>query len=153
MRRILLPLSALTLVSVFGLCLSVVDYVRAARTVTWPNVVGVINSSEVSRVKGFLLLVTYKYEIQGRAYVNTRIQFGWKARRAGKEKELYTLFPAGSCVPVYYQPDAPGNSVLITGQHPETITSMGLFAAIFMLAALGWLGVLLWRRYNFQSPA
>jgi hypothetical protein len=68
-----------------------------------------------SRPTQFLHLV-YRYEVDGQTYDGNRIQAGTFGMASGDSlKRFGERFPEGQQVPVYVDPDDPGNAVLVPG--------------------------------------
>ncbi len=93
----------------------------------WPSVQGEIRQSravarnETGDSQGHLghhwaAEVEYHYVVEGVAYTGRRIRaFGPNHFDEASAQAELAPFPVGAKVPVYYQPDHPGTSVLVPG--------------------------------------
>lgn len=141
--------------AVFGIYMSrhaLANYRRALASRHWPRVSGRITEIFLwgkRRVDGELidaekLNVKYEFELKGRQYTGTVPSFFtmvYPETLAFAQKH-----PCGSPVHVYYNPENPGESVLIPGpksDKPYSELILGFFCILVgvVLAALGLMGV------------
>jgi hypothetical protein len=90
--------------------------VGAARQ--WPTATGTMIATEVvkggtNRNRTYTPVVRYEYEVDGSKHVGDRVRagyltFGWRATA----ERVLQLYPVGASVPVRYDPDDPGSSLL-----------------------------------------
>ncbi|OJT19457.1 hypothetical protein BO221_34280 [Archangium sp. Cb G35] len=94
-----------------------------------PSASGTITHSEVVRDEdSYGFEARYAYEVGGRAYEGSRYRHGaWSSSNRGRVEDLARRFPVGASVPVFYDPESPGDGVLITG-----VDGMYLFLLMFM---------------------
>jgi hypothetical protein len=85
------------------------------------------------------LYLTYTYIVQEKPYEGKRIRFGSMSPDPDRAVKLY---PKGRTVTVYYDPDAPENSVLEQGTEKSTTTVLAVCGGVITLCILG--GLLFW---------
>ncbi|WP_434391345.1 DUF3592 domain-containing protein [Melittangium boletus] len=112
------------------------------RSASHPRASGLITRSEVVRAgknsHGFA--VRYTYEVQGVAYESTRYRYAaWSSSNKRRVEDFARRFPVGARVPVFYDPESPGEAVLITG-----VDGMYLFLLLFLNVFN--MGMLMWVR-------
>ncbi|WP_319522566.1 DUF3137 domain-containing protein [uncultured Desulfosarcina sp.] len=130
-----------------GIVIAVVSY-NGYRTSlaskSWPSVTGNIVQSEIEKqtstsgegankkttVKEYPK-IAYQYNIDGKTYKSGKISFG----STGNAKKVVSRYPQGKTVPVYYNPDKPGQAVLVPG-NPEFNYVPYFFAVFFILFGL-----------------
>ncbi|KFA92921.1 DUF3592 domain-containing protein [Archangium violaceum] len=72
--------------------------------------------------------VRYAYEAGGRAYEGSQYRYGaWRSSNKRVAEDLARRFPVGAIVPVFHDPESPGDAVLVTG-----IQGVDLFLLLFM---------------------
>jgi hypothetical protein len=86
----------------------------------WPSTEGLVLVSEVrdeGGENGWRAHVSYRYEVAGRVYENSRIAVAVEYGREGFQahQELAGRFPEGTQVTVYYNPQNPADAALIKG--------------------------------------
>jgi hypothetical protein len=140
-------LPALVILAASTLLSFVVAYklVKARQAARWPSAAGVITRSRTRVVKErrvqevttakTVAALEYQYEVDGIRYHGTQIRAG---DRFGSvpEAEILDRFPEGATVPVYYNPAAPGESVL-EPRLPYSEAKAWAFAAALFLAGVG----------------
>ncbi|WP_158407340.1 DUF3592 domain-containing protein [Megalodesulfovibrio gigas] len=119
---------------------------RAAESLTWPSVQGVILESEVAEtripsgktsVQGWEALVQYEYVVDGVTYPGERIHYGYAPTRTRQDADtLAATYPAGQPAAVHYDPALPARSVLEPG-HVETLDAELAQIRLVMAAATG----------------
>ena len=102
-------------------------YLKAKASVSWPSTKGEIISSELKRSKiregkarssrpdFYVFKARYQYEIGGEVYESQRVSFLSEYIRRPKRADIERIYASGRTVDVFYNPDAPGESTLITG--------------------------------------
>ena len=105
----------------------------------WPQVMGQVETSFMSQVAAWPApIVTYRYEVDGRRYHRSRVRFGGTGGMNPTDAEqLLAGYPKGAEVPVYYDPQRPGRSVLL---HGEAAANKGLMWGAGCMAAAPLLG-------------
>lgn len=85
--------------------------------------------------------IAYSYEVDGKHFQGTRVQFGtrWRERVKSKAASAITLYPVGQPVQVYYDPQRPADSALKPGVAPFWRKSVIFFLRMFALSACLWL--------------
>jgi hypothetical protein len=131
-----------------GLANTTMAWHRGARVATWPRTPGTVTHSRIKKGKGWSDMgqgqstggtvyrpkIIYSYEVGGKHFQGTRVQFGtrWRERVKSKAASAITPYPVGQAVQVYYDPQRPGDSVLKPGVAPfwkkSVIFSLGMFA-------------------------
>jgi hypothetical protein len=118
---------------------------RAADTEKWPVVAGVVLESGVTAVREdgrqrFRPTVRYSYEVEGRRYECSRIQWAAEGfRKYTRARKLLDRYRSGSAVKVHYDPSRPGSAVLQTG-HAAVLRPMHIVAstaAIYTVFTIG----------------
>ena len=127
----------------------------ANKSLAWSSVEGKVVRTEVQteRIKGaasarkstvtrYYVSVAYMYAVEGKPYYSSRYSIGggdnasdYYSERSVAEKEAANLFPAGSKLTVYYDPDDPSSAVLAPGWNWGAFTP--LLLGIFFGGA-GW---------------
>ena len=120
----------------------ILDNAKASES--WPSVVGVVESSEVttSRSDGKTMYspdVVYSFEVEGRSYKSSTISFGgsWSSSNSSDAYKLVTRYPVGTQVDVHYEVGAPSESVLEPGVTWKSYIVFGiglLFLGVGVLA-------------------
>ena len=109
---------------------------------TWPTVEGQVTRSEVTTSTdsdgddSYSPEVTYEYLVDDQAYENTTIKFGensYSSRR--RAQEIAATYPVGKQVDVFYDPKAPGRSVLEPGVSGGSYIVLGI-GAVFVVVSL-----------------
>jgi len=119
--------------------------VEAMRSRTWGTVPGRVVASEVREVTtgegtSWEPRVTYRYEVEGRSYEGSRIDFsGWSSGRSRSEA-VVRRYPDGTAVEVAVSPTDPELAALEPG---PTLGTFGLFGMVLPLTGLA--VFLLWR--------
>ncbi|AKI98503.1 uncharacterized protein DUF3592 [Archangium gephyra] len=97
---------------------------RASGTITHSRVVEHRDSD--GSTYGFE--VRYVHEVEGRRYEGSQYRYGaWHSSNRSAAEDLARRFPVGATVPVFYDPEAPEDAVLITG-----VQGLDLFLLLFM---------------------
>lgn len=122
---------------------------RAKAAQTWPSIQGVILSSKVeqnydnetgSATTSFEPVVEYQYELMGQTLTGKRISYGANSFNQKKAAEIAALYPAGSKVKVYYNPEKVTDCTLEpTSRGGKVFRIIGfiLVPAAFILFILG----------------
>lgn len=95
---------------------------RGLQSRAWPRTTGTVIGAQVVERRSagssylYRVAVTYRYVVAGHAYEGTRRSFGGEFLddRPSAEREL-RAFASGTCVGVYYDPNAPSDAVLDPG--------------------------------------
>jgi hypothetical protein len=93
----------------------------ALQSVEWPQVPGVVLSSEIesTRQKGKLkywAAVSYEFEVKGEKYSGSTISFdSHRSSQRHDFEKVIAKYPVGKEVPVYYDANKPENNVLQPG--------------------------------------
>lgn len=122
---------------------------RAKTAQAWPSIQGVVLSSKVeqnydnetgSATTSFEPVVEYQYELMGQSLTGKRISYGANSFNYKKAAEIVALYPAGSKVKVYYNPEKVSDCTLETtsrGGKVFRIIGFILVPVAFILFALG----------------
>ncbi|WNG62157.1 DUF3592 domain-containing protein [Archangium gephyra] len=102
---------------------------RQSLSASHPSASGTITRSQVvSSDDTYGFEARYAYSVGGQAYEGSRSSHGeWSSSNRGRVEDLARRFPVGASVPVFYDPESPGDAVLITG-----VDGMYLFLLLFM---------------------
>jgi uncharacterized protein DUF3592 len=138
----------LAVAGLFGVAFSLRDMIRAAASLEWPSVAGVILESRVGRSPGKLSLtgkwdaiVRYRYKVGERDYSGDRIGFLWiDFSTPGRSERMVANYPVGASVKVRVNPRDPELAVLEAGVHWYAFVSIGA-----LLAVIGSGLVLVWQ--------
>src|SRR5215469_3921833 len=123
-RHKLLLLGLAAGIALFALCLP--RSFREMGSASWPATTGTIIKTNLVHASGrhndgYVPGLQYKYEVDGRIYVGTRIDFHTQDSVHAKETAESWLYkyPRGSTVRVYYDPKNPNITILEPGIKPE----------------------------------
>lgn len=127
----------------WGLATQLVDAVKTSEATDWPQADGlIITSALVKGCRGnaqFLPDVRYQYVVDGQTYTGRRIAHGVQACGSDSSAAIALRpYPEGRRVPVFYNPQAPGDVVLEVRRPGAVIWAS---APLFMLMALVWGGL------------
>jgi len=144
---------AFTLLGLYMLRFSVLNFRKALASEGWPTVRGELlevtlwgrrnvkgEAKEVERLR-----LKYQYEVDGRSHSGTAVSYFTLVYP--ETVEFAEAHPEGSEVQVHYDPANPADSVLIPGprrdkRHSDLIlASLGVLVGL-VLAVLGWLEIL-----------
>ncbi len=125
-------------------CWGLVVLVNARASANWTAVSGVIVSSglehdvDAEMGESWEPKVTYEYPAGGRQQVGTTLKFGDNSYDDQQEaQEILDRYPVGQGVQVYYDPDAPGRSVLEPGASARSyfvlVTGLGFILLVLVL--------------------
>jgi hypothetical protein len=101
---------------------------RDRQSLQWPAVSGAVMQSEAQQYRhgksgGWEANISYRYQVDERRYVGTRISL-WDPKGRRRTKYEVNTFaannPARSTVTVYYDPQHPENAVLEPGADEQT---------------------------------
>lgn len=112
---------------------------RAKAAADWPQVAGRVETSFMSQFAAWPApIVTYSYEADGRRRHGSRVRFGGTGgMNPADAEQLLASYPEGADVPVYYNPQRPGQSVLL---HGDAAANKGLVWGAGCMAAAPLLG-------------
>lgn len=99
----------------------------------YPSTQGTITHSEIHKERrnkstDYTFMVRYTYQVGGQSYTGSRYCYGGSTYMVlGLAEDLKQRFPVGSHPPVYYNPKAPQDAVLLTGpQSPDLLALLGM---------------------------
>lgn len=112
---------------------------QAQAAADWPQVMGRVETSFMSQAAAWPApIITYSYEVDGRRHHGSRVRFGGTGAMNPRDAEqVLAAHPVGAEVPVYYDPERPGRSVLL---HGEAAANKGLMWGAGCMAAAPLLG-------------
>lgn len=112
---------------------------KAKAAEDWPQVMGRVETSFMSQAAAWPApIVTYRYEVDGRRHHGSRVRFGGTgAMNPTDAEQVLATYYKGAEVPVYYDPERPGRSVLL---HGEAAANKGLMWGAGCMAATPLLG-------------
>lgn len=100
----------------------------AADSEGWPSVTGLVTSSEFETKRRnrqgqhhmvrHYARVTYEYIVDGARYENDVVRFDQNNLSRQHKERLVGAHPVGRQVEVFYNPEKPGQSVLVRGSYP-----------------------------------
>ena len=91
----------------------------------------------------YIFKAHYKYEIDGEAYNSERVSFLSKYISKERKNDIENKYAEGKTIDIFYNPDIPSESVLITGvneynENPYSLLGIILFCiGIFILIIYG----------------
>ncbi len=116
------------------------SYRASAVTLSWPQTDGtVVGSTSDYRVPRdgatyYTVTISYKYNIEGKEYENSRwgMRSGLSAATKEETQQLLNKYRPGTSIEVFYDPANPSHSVLLPGASMEYVVFMvfGSFALI-----------------------
>ena len=115
-----------------------VNHRRAQAAQAWPASQGQVLAAVVGVQSGddgptYFPRITYTYSVNGQAYQNDRLVIGGGISGSrGPAEQIVARYPAGSQVPVYYNPANPQEAVL-ERRSGSTRFLVGLGAFLFLL--------------------
>ncbi|MDJ0709672.1 MAG: DUF3592 domain-containing protein [Woeseiaceae bacterium] len=89
----------------------------ADASLDWPSVEGLIVESRLDTRAGRPVRVTYEYVVGNRSYRNDVVRFDQNELNPTQQEALVSAYRAGRTIDVYFNPDKPGESVLVRGSH------------------------------------
>lgn len=122
---------------------------NARASEAWPNVAGVVESSEVVRSRNsdgktmYGADVVYAYEVEGREYSSNQISFGGASSSSSSSGAYRVVnhYNAGNAVTVTYDPERPEVAVLEPGVTWSSYMVYGIGWVFFGVGLLVTLGV------------
>jgi uncharacterized protein DUF3592 len=136
-------LSGITALSGFGLLVKAArDKIKSSRALTWPTAEGKVLDSRLLAVRDnrgdtWKAHVLYEYSVNGVSYRSDVLQLeaGSSSFTGGAEKTI-ARYPVGSVVPVYFNPESPGDAMLEPGKMTWWIFFAGICFLFGGVAAL-----------------
>ena len=126
-------------------------FLEAKAAEGWPHTEGKLERVEIvmASARWYHSDVAYRYNVQGRAYVGTRIRTsdGKYNERESVEREVWGL-RVGEAVRVFYNPENPKKSVLRTG---AGFQEYGLLCIPLIMLSVGLFGVYYLRKYKKRA--
>ncbi len=130
---------------IFFMGLSFINHVKedlyfAYKSSSWIQIQGVVTESvlrtepaEKDKAETFIPGVSYRYEVLGKKYKNSRISFERDFKDKAYAKGFVDKYPRGKQVKVFYNPGNPSQSVLEPGIKPFALvtTCAGAFMTLF----------------------
>ena len=134
-----------------GICVAI----SAVRSSSWPSVSGTVLSSQVvskpsGRGVAYSPAIRYRYSVGGADHEGTRVWVIGDGISQGSVEAIVAKFPAGSTVPVFYDPSTPTRTVLVPGVSRD----MALQAVIILVVTV--VGMLVfpgWRLLRRPGPS
>ena len=116
---------------------TLVDLRSAKRAAAWPQVQGKVRTSrvverETRRGTSYSAEVKYEYEVDGIQHTSDRIKFEWQSTGYRSAEATAERYPAGSPMPVYYDPQEPSLSVLEREIEVGSVIFVILFGLLFV---------------------
>jgi hypothetical protein len=149
---------ALLLLGAFIVFMSVSlpKFFREIRSARWPSAAGVITQSAlreayVKSFSGFIPEVQYRYTVAGREFTGSQITFHLSQSIHTKDFAESCLkdYPTGKVVSVYYEPEAPGVSVLQPGIQSEQRWLLNIGLGYIVACTIAFL----WVFYDYRKNA
>jgi Protein of unknown function (DUF3592) len=120
-----------------GVAVYVVQFrqgLRADASKRWPTSPGSIVSSALEQSPGkrwrYRAAVQYRYRVAGKTYEANRVFWGGNEGRQKHMASVISSYPAGSSVPIHYDPQNPAEAVLNptqnVGSRPLVLYAMGM---------------------------
>lgn len=108
----------LALVAAVLIAIGWINHRRAQATLAWPASPGQVLAAVVGVQSGengptYFPRITYTYNVNGQTYQNDRLVIGGGiSGNRGPAEQIVARYPAGSSVPVYFNPANPQEAVL-----------------------------------------
>ena len=122
---------------------------RGQASAGWPQATGIVLRSEVvdqsdSDGNSYKPGVEYRYVVNGKEWIGKRVAFGLDSGTGNRPvaARYVQRFPVGATVNVFYRPDQPGTSVLVTGITRQTFVPVA-FGLGFVFFAV-WFRAIWW---------
>lgn len=127
---------------------------QALASGSWPSATGTILESKVEHTPGrhgYSPAIKYSYSVQGRAFQNSRVDFGlfWTLKSS---QQIVDEYPAGNHVMVYFSPHHPDNSILLNGLRPRSFQRLIITTLIMSFLALFVTLPFLAQKYATKNP-
>jgi len=121
------------------------------KTTDWVEVGGKVTDSQLTKsqrikrtgqfISVFSANIDYQYIVDGETYSGSRRKFADRSKDGEKVRQaMLKRFPIDAAVPVYYNPNNPGESVLVKGLDAKFIFSLVIF-----LVLLAWMTTILYK--------
>lgn len=111
---------------------------RADASKRWPTTAGIITASALEQLpqnkRRYRAAVRYSYQVGAKEYDTDRIFWGGTEGRRRHMASVVDTYPAGSTVPVHYNPQDPAEAVIDPTQH---IGSRALVVYAMAMMTLG----------------
>lgn len=114
---------------------------NARASAGWPAVSGQITSSSVSHstdsegADSYTPSVGYRYVVNDQQYTGSRIKFGETSYNKESEADaVVARYPAGTTVPIYYNPADPATAVLEPGVTSGSYVFLAVGACFIVLS-------------------
>ena len=134
------------------------DRSRVADAGSWPSTPGRITASGVetsaiSRGRGYVPSVTFRYEVAGRSYTRSRIWLTARSTFDDQEgaEEFLRAYPAGATVPVFYNPADPDDAALLIESQAGPASFLILAGLILIAGAFAWPRMAAWAQRRRQA--
>ncbi|MBN2533018.1 MAG: DUF3592 domain-containing protein [Spirochaetales bacterium] len=130
-------------VGIIFLCIVIFVHTSSLQTFSWEITDGLIlSASIIQRLDSdnqieYYPEVSYSYSIEGKEYRSTRISLFQVGN--GTKSEAATIvnrYPTGKNITVYYDPQNPGNAVLVRGISPFVMTILYILVVIVLAAGI-----------------
>lgn len=144
---------AFIMFSIYMLKHALFDYKKALASKHWPAVSGQLTTVTLFGLRNIngkmldanRLAVEYCYEIAGKSYIGNALAFYTLVYP--QTYEFAKMHASGSEIRVYYNPDRPTDSVLLTGVNKDKPYSDIIIGAITLVAGIalaisGWAGLI-----------
>lgn len=95
-------------------------------SIDWPSVPGLVNRSELEfhrnnvgtgKKTNYRVEIIYEYVVDDQLYRNDVVRFDQGELSTESKQLLVSTYPVGRRVEVFYDPDDPGQSVLVRGPY------------------------------------
>ena len=114
---------------------------NARSSASWPSVSGQITSSSVSHstdsegADSYTPSVGYRYVVNDLQYSGSRIKFGETSyNKESEAAAVVARYPAGTTIPIYYDPAGPDTAVLEPGVTSGSYLFLAIGACFIILA-------------------
>lgn len=140
-KRLLSAFLALLFVG-FGIALLSIEnqtLSKAKNSAHWPSTDGIVLSTDYDRTSAGRRTnnepyVTYSYQVHGKSFTSNVCSFG----DGMSESEVFTKYPSGRRVIVFYDPEHPQEATLVKGVGDETMAGVR-YAQVLLCLALAFL--------------
>ncbi len=124
-------------------------------SLNWPQTEGLVMRSEYNqRRHDSNARISYRYVVNGKAFFSTQVNVA-KDYMLSEPRLFVEKHPAGTKIPVFYNSEHPGVSVLVPGIDSENTTLLVLFGALLIFLCLSSLAVVfqIIRRVFFRQAS
>lgn len=111
----------------------------SGRSAEWPTTEGTVLDARVVREgsKGeskFRAVVRYSYAVSGQQYESERVSLASSKTKQSRDEKTVSEYPSGSAVTVHYDPEQPGDALLVIGPSHETVPLAAVGGVLLLMS-------------------